>query len=56
MAKINYASPAWWEFTSADDGGRLEAFHRHCARFSYCKTLLPLPAFVMKLTSDFSLK
>ena len=25
MAKINYASPAWWGFTSADDHGRLEA-------------------------------
>ena len=33
---INYASPAWWGFTSADDRGRLEAFYRRCARFGYC--------------------
>jgi len=36
MAKINYASPAWWGFTSADDRDRLEAFYRRCARFGYC--------------------
>jgi len=36
MAKINYASPAWWGFTSGDDRGRLEAFYRRCARFGYC--------------------
>jgi len=36
MAKINYASPAWWGFSSADDRGRLEAFYRRCARFGYC--------------------
>ena len=36
MAKINYASPAWWGFTSADDRGCLEAFYRRCARFGYC--------------------
>jgi len=36
MAKINYASPAWWGFTCADDRGRLEAFYCRCARFGYC--------------------
>jgi len=36
MAKINYASPAWWGFTSGDDRGRLEAFYRRCARVGYC--------------------
>ena len=35
MEKINYASPAWLGFTSADDRGRLEAFYGHCAHFSY---------------------
>jgi len=36
LAKINYASSAWWGFTSADDRGRLEAFYCRCARFGYC--------------------
>jgi len=57
MAKINYASPAWWGFTSADDRGRLEAFYRRYARVSATATTIqPLPACLMKMTNDFSTK
>jgi len=32
LAKILYATPAWWGFTSAADRQRLEAFVRRCVR------------------------
>ena len=35
VAKLIYASPAWWGFTSADDQNRLEAFLRRSARLGY---------------------
>ena len=35
VAKLSYASPAWWGFTSADDRNRLEAFLRRSARLGY---------------------
>ena len=35
IAKLCYASPAWWGFTSAADRGRLVAFVRRSARLGY---------------------
>ena len=35
VAKLCYASPAWWGFTSAADRGRLEAFFRRAVQFGY---------------------
>jgi len=32
LAKILYASPAWWGFANASDKQRLEAFLRRCIR------------------------
>jgi len=32
LAKILYASPAWWGFANSSDKDRLEAFLRRCAR------------------------
>ena len=32
LAKILYATPAWWGFTSAADRQRIEAFVRRCVR------------------------
>jgi len=34
-AKLSYASPAWWGFSSASDRGRLEAFLRRAARLNF---------------------
>ena len=35
IAKLSYASPAWWGFTSAADKDRLEAFLHRSAQFGY---------------------
>ena len=35
MAKLAYASPAWWGFASAEDRARLQAFVRRSVRFGY---------------------
>jgi len=35
VAKLSYASPAWWGFTSTDDRNRLEAFLRRSVRLGY---------------------
>lgn len=35
VAKLSYASSAWWGFTSVDDRNRLEAFLRRSARLGY---------------------
>ena len=42
IAKLCYASPAWWGFTSAADRGRLVAFVRRSARLRLS------PAYVMR--------
>ena len=34
-AKLSYASPAWWGFTSIDDRNRLESFLRRSVRLGY---------------------
>ena len=35
LAKLTYATPAWWGFTSASDRNRLEAFLRRMKKFGY---------------------
>ncbi len=35
VARMSYASPAWWGYTSAADRSRLEAFLRRSIRFGY---------------------
>jgi len=35
LAKVTYASPAWWGFTNAADRNRLEAFIRRAVRHGY---------------------
>ena len=35
VAKLSYAAPAWWGFTTAADRDRLEAFLRRATRFGY---------------------
>jgi len=35
VAKLSYASPAWWGLTSAADGDRLEAFLRRSTALSF---------------------
>ena len=35
LAKILYASPAWWGFANSSDKQRLEAFLRRCTRLHF---------------------
>ena len=35
VAKLSYASPAWWGFANMADRGRLEAFLRRSVRLGY---------------------
>ena len=41
VAKLTYASPAWWGFSSAADRGRLEAFLRRAVIFNYRSDSVP---------------
>ena len=41
IAKLTYASPAWWGFASADDRARLVAFVRRSVRLGYCSASSP---------------
>jgi len=41
MAKVTYASPAWWGFTNSADRNRLEAFNRRAVRHCYCVDTTP---------------
>jgi hypothetical protein len=41
VAKLTYASPAWWGFASAADRCRLEAFLRRSATFGYRSASAP---------------
>ena len=36
IAKLSYATSAWWGFASADDKQRLNAFIRRSIRHGYC--------------------
>ena len=37
LAKILYASPAWWGFANSSDKERLEASLRRCIRLQLCR-------------------
>ena len=41
LAKILYASPAWWGFANSSDKQRLEAFLRRCTRLHFCRQEAP---------------
>ena len=36
IAKLTYASPAWWGFTTAHDRQKMESVIRRGVRFGYC--------------------
>jgi len=38
LAKLFYASPAWWGFTTDQDGQRIDAFVRHGVRLGLYST------------------
>jgi hypothetical protein len=38
VAKLTYASPAWWGFSSSADRGQLDAFLRRAAALNYRRT------------------
>jgi len=40
LAKLRYASPAWWGFTNASDRSRLEGFLRRSIKAGYCSANL----------------
>ena len=42
LAKLQYASPAWHGFASAEDRDRIEAFIRRSARAGYCGQQAPI--------------
>ena len=46
VAKLTYAAPAWWGFTSAADRDRLEAFLRRSVKFGYRSAASPSLASV----------
>ena len=41
IAKLSYASPAWWGLTSAADRNRLEAFLRRSTALGFCPATAP---------------
>jgi len=41
LAKILYATPAWWGFNSAADRQRIEAFVRRCVRHGLYRAIDP---------------
>jgi len=41
LAKVTYASLAWWGFTNSADRNRLEAFIRRAVRHGYCTDTTP---------------
>jgi len=41
LAKILYAIPAWWGFTSSADRQRIEAFVRRCVRLGLYRASEP---------------
>jgi len=52
VAKLSYASPAWWGFTNAHDRSRLEAFLRKSTRFGYRAASSPTLASVCAEADD----
>jgi hypothetical protein len=46
VAKLTYASPAWWGYANATDKARLEAFLRRSVRFGYRAASSPTLAHI----------
>jgi hypothetical protein len=46
VAKLSYASPAWWGFASAADKDRLEAFLRRSGQLDYREQSAPTLASI----------
>jgi hypothetical protein len=46
VAKLSYASPAWWGFASAADEDRLEAFLRRSGQLKYREKSSPILASI----------
>ena len=52
VARIMYAAPAWWGFTSADDRARVERFLRRLRRTGYLKDDFPTAEDMAKLADE----
>lgn len=52
VAKLSYASPAWWGFASMADRNRLEAFLRRSARLGYRDQSAPTLADICNRADD----
>jgi hypothetical protein len=52
VAKLAYASPAWWGFASAADKARIEAFLRRSVHFGYRADSAPTFASICAAADD----
>ena len=52
VAKLTYASQAWWDFASAADKARIEAFLRRSVHFGYRADSAPTLASISAATDD----
>jgi len=56
IAKLTYASPAWWGFTSAEDRTRLEAFVRRAVKAGFHSVTAPTLSDMCELADTRLLK
>ena len=52
LAKLMYASPAWWGFTAASDRQQIDAFVRRGVRFGLYNAGDPTPSQLAKDADD----
>lgn len=52
VAKISYASPAWWGYANVADRARLEAFLQRSVRFGFRSASAPTLGSVCALADD----
>jgi hypothetical protein len=52
VAKLTYASQAWWGYANADDRARLEGFMRRCVRLGFRSASSPTLANVCDEADD----
>jgi hypothetical protein len=52
VAKLSYASPAWWGYATVADKARLEAFLRRSIRFGYRAASSPSLACICAAADD----
>jgi len=52
VAKVIYASPAWWGFTAASDRQQIDAFVRRRVRFGLYNAGDPTPSQLAKDADD----